>query len=282
MKNIFKKIFVTVLLAGIGLFLFSACHVKSENQIVEYARKNFGNCTLISTQTDENGSRKCIFRDNEYGFEYYVQSSMHDINIDGSKFGSTESTDSNFSSQYFSVLQNNCQEQFLQVEAKYDVTVSKGDIVNFMVIKCSNSKIDFLGAAEKLADVIISFDGRKYYKDSSFGIYDDQDNRLGSYSIHEKKWTAADDEYDFVYINEAKQINRHSEFIRKEKLLFKDTGLDPKQVKVPLGTDDYTYKTPVTYYYFTVNGKEFFIADFMIDYDASLIRHYSNYDEVFN
>lgn len=281
MKNIFKKIFGTVLLAGIGLFLLSACHVKSEKQITDYAEKSFGNCTLISTQTDEKGNRKCIFRDNEYGFEYYVQSSMHEINIDGSKFGSTESTDSNFSSQYFSVLQNNCQEQFRQIETKYDVIISKGDIVDFMTIKCSNNKSDFLAASENLADSIISFDGRKYYKDSSFGIYDSRDNRLGSYRIHEKKWIDADDEYDFVYINEAKQLNKKSEFVRKEKMLFKDTGLSPEQVKVSLGTDDYTYETPVQYYYFTADGKEFFIADFMIDYDVSLIRHYSNYNEVF-
>ncbi len=282
MKKIFRKILGTIILIGIGIFLLSACHVKSESQLVRYARQNFGECTLLSTETTKNNGLQCNFRDSEYGFEYYVKSEMHDINIDGSKFGSTESTDSNFSSQYFSLLQNTCQKQFRQIETEYSVSIEKGDIVDFMKINCSDTQSDFLKAAEKTADIIISFDGRKYYKDSFIGICDSKDNRLGAYYIHDKKWTDADDEYDFVYINEAKQLNRHAEFVRKEKKLFKETGLSPDRVKVSLGTDDYTYDTPVQYYYFTADGKEFFIADFMIDYDASLIRHYSNYDEIFN
>ena len=282
MKKMFKVLFGALSVTAISAIVLSACHVKSESQIVRYANQNFGSAELVATENTENDGRTCIMRDKEYGFEYYVKSEMHDINIDGSKFGSTESTNSDFSSKYYKLLKNTCQSKFDEIEKTDGVEISDGDSFNFMKVKCTVQKSNFLETAEKIADIIISFDNRKYYKESSLGIYDINDKRLGAYCIHDKKWVDADDEYDYIYINEAKQVNRKAEFVRKEKKLFKDTGLSPSQVTVFLGEPEYTYETPVQYYYFAVDGKEFFIADFITDYDASLIRHYSNYNEVFN
>ena len=282
MKKMFKILLGALAVAGISAVVLSACHVKSESQIVRYANQTFGSAELVSTENAENGDRTCILRDKEYGFEYYVKSEMHDINIDGSKFGSTESTDSDFSSKYINLLKSTCQAQFDEIAQTDRVEISYEGYFDFMKIKCTAEKSGFLEAAEKISDILISFDTRRYYKNQHFGIYDMNDKRLGSYYIHEKKWVDADDEYDYIYINEAKQVNRKAEFVRKEKMLFKDTGLEPSQVTVFIGEPEYTYETPVQYYYFTVDGKEFFIADFITDYDASLIRHYSNYNEVFN
>ena len=282
MKKIFKILFGVLAMAGVSALILSSCHVKSESQIVSYANQNFGSAELVSTQTAENGGRTCIFRDKEYGFEYYVKSEMHDITIDGSKFGSTESTGSDFSTKYFELLMSTCKSEFDEIAKSDSVEITDGDSFNFMTVKLTSENSHFLETAEKIADTIISFDSRKYYKESSLGIYDRNDKRLGAYHIHEKKWVDADDEYDYIYINEAKQVNRKAEFVRKEKMLFKDTGLEPSQVTVFITEPEYTYETPVQYYYFTVDGKEFFIADFITDYDASLIRHYSNYNEVFH
>lgn len=282
MKKMFKVLLGALAVAGISALVLSACHVKSESQIVRYANQNFGSAELVSTQNTEKGDRTCILRDKQYGFEYYVKSEMHDINIDGSKFGSTESTDSDFSSKYYELLMSNCQAQFDEIAQADRVEIIHDGSFDFMKIKCTAEKSGFLEAIEKISDIIISFDTRKYYKKSCFGIYDMNDKRLGAYYIHEKKWVDADDEYDYIYIDEAKQVNRKAQFVRKEKMLFKDTGLSPSQVTIFINEPEYTYETPVQYYYFTVDGKEFFIADFITDYDASLIRHYSNYNEVFN
>jgi len=282
MKKIWKVLFGVLAMAGISALILSSCHVKSENQIVSYANRTFGSAELVATENMEDGGRKCIMRDKEYGFEYYVKSEMHDIIIDGSKFGSTESTGSDFSTKYFELLMSTCQSKFDEIAKSDSVEITDGDSFNFMTVKLTSENSHFLETAEKIADTIISFDSRKYYKESSLGIYDRNDKRLGAYHIHEKKWVDADDEYDYIYINEAKQVNRKAEFVRKEKMLFKDTGLEPSQVTVFITEPEYTYETPVQYYYFTVDGKEFFIADFITDYDASLIRHYSNYNEVFH
>jgi len=282
MKKMLKVLLGALAVAAISAIVLSACHVKSESQIVRYANQNFGSAELVTTENMEDGSRKCIMRDKEYGFEYYVKSEMHDINIDGSKFGSTESTDSDFGSKYTDLLTSTCQAQFDEIAHTDHIEISYDGSFDFMKIKCTAEKSNFLETAEKISDMIISFDTRKYYKNQCFGIYDMNDKRLGAYYIHDKKWVDVDDEYDYIYINEAKRVNRKAEFVRKEKMLFKDTGLDPSQVTVSLGEPEYTYETPVQYYYFTVDGREFFIADFITDYDASLIKHYSNYNEVFN
>ncbi len=282
MKKIFKILFGALAVAGIGALILSSCHVKSESQIVKYANQNFGSAELVATETMENGGRKCIMRDKEYGFEYYVKSEMHDINIDGSKFGSTESTGSDFSKKYYELLQNTCQPKFDEIAKSDNIEINDGDSFNFMNIRLTSENDNFLSSAEKIADIIISFDNRKYYKESYLGIYDMNEKRLGAYYIHEKKWVDADDEDDHFYIERAKMLNRNAKFIRKEKKLFKDTGFAPDQVRISLGEKEYTYETPVQYYYFSVDGREFFIADFILKDHYSDIYQYNNYDEVFN
>ena len=282
MKKIFKILFGALAVAGIGALILSSCHVKSESQIVKYANQNFGSAELVATETMENGGRKCIMRDKEYGFEYYVKSEMHDINIDGSKFGSTESTGSDFSKKYYELLQNTCQPKFDEIAKSDNIEINDGDSFNFMNIRLTSENNNFLSSAEKIADIIISFDNRKYYKESYLGIYDMNEKRLGAYYIHEKKWVDADDEDDHFYIERAKMLNRNAKFIRKEKKLFKDTGFAPDQVRISLGEKEYTYETPVQYYYFSVDGREFFIADFILKGHYSDIYQYNNYDEVFN
>ena len=277
-----KKILKALAIASISAFLLSACHVKSESQIIRYANQNFGSAELVSTESTEKDGKKCIMRDKQYGFEYYVKSEMNDIIIDGSKFGSTESTDSDFSTQYFDLLKSTCQAQFDEIAKSDSVEINDGDSFDFMKVKFTVENINILSTAEKIADNIIDFDSRKYYRNSFLGIYDMNDKRLGAYYIHEKRWVDVADEDDDFYIERAKMLNRNAKFIRKEKKLFKDTGFAPDQVQTYLTDPEYTYETPVQYYYFSVNGKEFFIADFILKDHYSDIQQYNNYDEVFN
>ena len=277
-----KKILKALAIASISAVLLSACHAKSESQIVRYANQNFGSAELVSTESTEKDGKKCTLRDKQYGFEYYVKSEMHDIIIDGSKFGSTESTDSDFSTQYFDLLKSTCQAQFDEITQLDRVEISYEGYYDLMKIKCTADKSGFLEAVEKISDIIISFDSRKYYKSKHFGVYDMNDKRLGAYYIHEKRWVDVADEDDDFYIERAKMLNRNAKFIRKEKKLFKDTGFAPDQVQTYLTDPEYTYETPVQYYYFSVNGKEFFIADFILKDHYSDIQQYNNYDEVFN
>lgn len=281
MKKLFPKIVMTAVLTGIGILLLTSCRVKSESQLARYANGNFGSCTLLSAETTEAGSKICTFRDEEYGFEYYVKSEMHDINIDGSKFGSTESTDSDFSTKYYELLMTRHKTDFEKIAESDRVEISFEGYFDFMKIKCITDKSNFLETAEKISDIIISFDDRGYYKNLHFGVYDRNDRRLGAYYIHEKKWVDVSDEDDDFYKERAKILNRNAAFVRKEKKLFKDTGFAPDQVRISLGDTEYTYETPVCYYYFTVNGKEFFIADFILKDHFSDIYQYNNYDEVF-
>lgn len=188
-----------ILSAGILLFVFvcmlamSSCSVKSKDQIVRYARQNFGKAELLSTEKLENGGLKCTFKDNQYGFEYYVKSEMHDIIIDGSKFGSVESTSSDFGGKYKDTFIEKCTSDLERIKSKYNVDLELHDSYDFIVLHCKSSSCDYLAAASEIADVIIGFDGRKFFKDSFIGIYTEKDNRLGSYFIHDKKYKTVEE-----------------------------------------------------------------------------------------
>ena len=61
MKNIFKKIFGTVLLTGISLFLFSACYVESEDPMETYAKKPSVNVCLFQVRQTKIKSKNVFF-----------------------------------------------------------------------------------------------------------------------------------------------------------------------------------------------------------------------------
>ncbi len=249
-----------------------SCRVKSEQQIVRYAQQQFGACELLSEE-EVSAGRKCTFRDKEYGFTYYVASEMDKILIDGSDFGSVEDTKSDFGTQYKQEMYKHCRTALDNVISEYHAQRDDGDSFDFINVTCEAN--DARTIAEKLSAIIADFDSRQYFKDSHLGFYDRQGKRLGRYQIHQQKWVDADDEYDEFYINEGKSLNRKAVYLRKEKKRFADTGLDPSEVNVYIGEEPYTNDTPVQYYYFSVEGKEFFIADFALKGEYG---HYTNYD----
>ncbi|MBQ5565133.1 MAG: hypothetical protein IIT39_17300 [Clostridia bacterium] len=236
---------------------------------------------LVSSQTDKNQIQKCVFCDFEYNFEYYLQISMKDIIIDGSTFKSIENTFSDFPSKYLELMKKCYKFDFDNIQKTYHINIELdfySDLYH-MSITCIKENCDFIKAAQKISDLIISFDTRRYYRNQHLNIYEMNGNRLGAYYIHEKKWVDVSDEINEFYIERAKTLNKNSMFVRKEKKTFKDTGLKPEQVQREF---EYTDETPVTYYYFTVNDKEFFIADFILDRNSKPILQYNNYNEVFN
>lgn len=79
------------------------------------------------------------------------------------------------------------------------------------------------------------------------------------------------------YRNKAKKLNHDAVYVRKEEKLFKDTGLTLDNLLLDFDEEPPTDDSVVTFYYFEVDGKEFFIADLMLNTGG---YWYNNYYEV--
>ncbi|MBR2087667.1 MAG: hypothetical protein IJ906_11105, partial [Oscillospiraceae bacterium] len=84
-------------LTGVLLLAFTmtGCHVRSAKSLIRSAKQAHGKCEVISkSETDEH--TVVILKDELQGFTYQVSSGMNSIYIDGSNFGSLESSSDTF------------------------------------------------------------------------------------------------------------------------------------------------------------------------------------------
>ena len=87
MKKIIRLSFFTIILIACMLILCSCrSDPKSEQEVLDYAQRKYGSCTLVESDTSDKDKTVITVRDDSYGFTYNVTSSVNDINIDGSVF----------------------------------------------------------------------------------------------------------------------------------------------------------------------------------------------------
>ena len=277
-----KKISLVFLLVVLVIFLCS-CSPATKSEIMKYAKKEYGRAEIIDI--DEVSEDEIIYhlKDKEYGFEYYIKSAVNDILIDGAKFGEVENKYSNFSVEYYSYIAEKLDDRLVELENKYNVEiiepkVSSGD--NDLLIDI-NYKIDDTQTAPTLAknvnDLYKEYDSRGYWKVVRTYVYDKNKEKIGCYDLKYDVWMTPENEEDYFYIEKAKMLNSKAVYLRKESKLFKDTGLTLDDVSKVIGKELPTENSTVTYYYFEVDGKEFFLADVLVNPND---RWYSNYDEV--
>ena len=96
-NNFLLRLFIkTAFTIALCLLLTGCGHVKSADKLVKSAKRTHGDCEVISKSESDEES-KVVLKDKLQGFEYTITSSMHDINIDGSSFGSVPGTTDTFS-----------------------------------------------------------------------------------------------------------------------------------------------------------------------------------------
>jgi len=268
------SVFLSIILAG--------CSVASEKEIVRFAKDKYGEATLIKTD-DSDKEVKCYFKDKEYGFEYYVTSYMNDIIIDGSKFGATENKGSNFDIQYYNYLNDAVKDDLALLEKKYNIkiTVSDGTYIYYF------AKINYIYAdttnvalvSKEVSDLYTNLDTRHYWKNLDVEAYDANGTYLGAYHYEHSKWMNPEEEVDLLYIERINDLNPNATYVRKEQHPFNYTGVNINDVVSVLGNPEVKVDSIINCYIFTVDGKEYYMCDFMIVNDIGGYEWYTNYKE---
>ena len=282
------KRFVSVVLAAVIALCASGCstEIDTEKNILKYAKEHFSNAEHVRTETTEK-SRRCYFIDIEYGFEFYVSSSVNSVGMDGATFWMNEEKGSNFEAAYYAYMRLQCGidggavmadgTEIVPLEFVYD------DGISIDVIAADGGTQAACTHAEALRNSLKALDTRGYWNNISCTVFDENGERYLTYDIlHEQPLTPADEQVIY-YTEMARMLNSEAEFVRTETGIFADTGFVQDDLPNILGSEKPAADTVVTYYYFIADGKEFFLADFNAfeGDDHQRFFWYNNYSKVF-
>ena len=296
MKNKVKhsKKRVLWILFAFCLALTGCGHVKSAKKLIRSAKRLHGPCEVVSSEESEDKT-VVVLRDKLQGFEYRISSKMQGIVIDGSSFGSLPYTLDTFkeSLQTFAVdsakdeLDMIGEKYHAEYEPKYGEVIVKytmsadmpDDTAAKIVQEASqalqtynvNNRMDGMEVhvehdkewLKRMLDQGISVKGLDHeYMLSSGGSA--VARHIGSAVLPDCRFRDLEEEEQDYYIDMAHMKNEKARFLRKEKKTLADTGISVDRVSVQYDKP-YPKKSsdPVTFYYFTVDGREFFICDFI-------------------
>lgn len=279
-----KKISLIVMVIGLAILICS-CGLATESEIMMYAKNHYGEAEIINTDEISESEIKYYLKDSEYGFEYYIRSYLRKTFRDGRECLKSEKKESDFNLAYHNYIVEQIDDEFTKLEDKYNVEIIEDSVSNKLtrnlVIEINYKKDNLKTApnlSKKVNDLYMVYDNRHYWKaPSRIYVYDKNKEKIGYYDSESSTWLTSEQEDDVFYIKRGKELDLDAVYLRKEEKLFKDTGLSLDDVADVLGEDSPTENSVVTYYYFEVDGKEFFLADVLVNPNA---RWYSNYDKV--
>ena len=127
-----KKTFPLIICALMCMLVFCSCSVKSKGSLISYAKQNYGPCEFVKEEVKGSGNdkvRKVWLIDKDTGIEYTVTSRMQDMNLDGSSFGYTEYTSSDFLDLYYEYVMDNAGGDLDDIAEEYDVELSSSKVV---------------------------------------------------------------------------------------------------------------------------------------------------------
>lgn len=281
-----KKIRVCILISILALCL-SACSTATKEEALRYAKKEFGKAEYVRTEESSDKKVRYYFKDEEYGFEYCVSSTVSDVLIDGAKFGETESKASDFDKVYYEYVLSHVREDMNALEEKWNVRIldgldeeaQLGYQYQLAEVYCLSADATTASqAAEAVVKLFSSYDTRGYWEYQDVPVYDTEGNRLGSYSYKYDRWLTPEDEHDVLFYEEIQRLNSDAEFVRKEQKVAKETDIPLADVADVLGEEPVTENSMVTFYYFTVDGIEYYLADVLVWSEGAVVW-YSNYDD---
>ncbi len=286
MKKIIRLSFFTIILITCMLILCSCrSDPKSEQEVLDYAQRKYGSCTLVESDTSDKDKTVITVRDDSYGFTYNVTSSVNDINIDGSVFGKVEDTYDSYIPSFRDFIAEDAKNDFEYIRSNFKIKTELNDTTlrSLMYIYIDDS--DIKNAREitrRAASIFSHYDKKNVFSLYDVTSFDNNEQLLGKCSVTKGEWMDYEAIMDDRIIQWAKSRKSSCTYLRKEKHKFSETGLSPGDVmKFYYETDINCPQDPddeITLYYFKSDGKEFYVADFMYTVTDS---YYSNYDEVF-
>lgn len=253
-----------LLLLILILFTLSGCGaVKTEAELVSYARRHYGRAELLWTAADET-SRICYFLDKDLSFEYYVESSQSTITFDGTYFGTTETTRSNYKQAYFCCLANRMNEAYDLSGPDtgyftYEKGISTYDV--HLVLVIDDSTPDHEKKIRDLAALVKEHD-RKKQVDQNLRVVNAAKERLGEYDRKTSRYLTQQEVTADFYMEKMKRyVGRKPKYLYSESVAPDEVeGLDAFRTVDSLWGSDCEQKN-VALYYFELDGETYFITD---------------------
>ncbi len=265
-------ILLSVLLCGCG-------HVKNPKQLLRTARASHGSCTLVS-KTEDPDKTTIVVRDKKQGFTYTLTSRMQDINIDGSSFGSFQQTSDSFDESLIGYVISETKTDLDAVCQKYNATYesrSVFDLVMSIKLHGDSSFDDAKAVAEECAAIIAPYNIKDRLNYKEIRVDHEDDTHFGSIRFPDLTFRDPEREKEDIYDDIALTYDPDAVFVRKETKTFADTSLPLDRVS---GSDESnspkSNTDPVTFYYYEVEGEEFYVCDFL---DRQTGTFYNNYND---
>lgn len=187
-----KKTFPLIVCALMCVLLFCSCSVKGKGALISYAKQNYGDCEFVKEEVKGSGNdkvRTVWLIDKDTGIEYKVTSEMQDMNLDGSSFGYTEYTSSDFPDLYWDYVIDNARDDLNDIAEEYNVDLSQPCYVMF---NGRPSPGQPEAAAEGVFDAIKKYDEKDLLEPIILVFADNEKVYLGVLNGETGTWTGND------------------------------------------------------------------------------------------
>lgn len=262
--------------------LCTACSAApvSEHTMNQYIAQNYGSAELIKQKKGDK-SITYFYKDNEYGFEYWIRSFSSGFSMDGSTFFPYEDKDSDFEEQYYAAVTGQLSEAFRQLEEQYHVTITAAEIkAGGYTVKSFGLADVTLGAgnlssaaeiSQAVADLYLAKDTRKFWREGRVNVYTADHESFGCFDISEGRYVTLEetDVERFQILAEQKDKSSQYQYLKTVSMeeFLQDTGIS--RMDLQNGTNE----TVTLYYFSTKSGKLYYIAD--VIYQGDLFSTFS-------
>lgn len=168
--------------------LFCSCSVKSKGSLIAYAKQEYGDCEFVKEDVKGSGNdkvRTVYLIDKDTGIEYKVTSQMQEMNLDGSTFGYSEYTSSNFTNLYVDYILEDAEDDLDEVKEEYDFELD--GFYLYFNSRPSSSQVE--EAATKVRDIIEEYDTKGILEPVYLAYAEDGKAYLGCFG-EDGKWIA--------------------------------------------------------------------------------------------
>ncbi|MCR4703113.1 MAG: hypothetical protein K5665_05550 [Saccharofermentans sp.] len=248
------------------IFFLCGCSVSDKNDLLKYARKNYGACEFINDERKGKGNDETYtvyLRDKDTGIEYKVTSGLDAVGIDGSIFGYSEGKSSDFYGLYIQYLFDETDADIRKLEAEYNMDFEfKYDVIvlNFSMGKGTYPAED---AAKGFDEILRSVD-IKNMRPKEYLLYAGADIYLGVYNTSSGEYKESNDQsiigfvqtnYDPQAVYQSSMGAYISQFLSYDEI----DRLFPDHDGAPMGTA----------YYFRDKDGDIFVAIDLKEFGAS-------------
>lgn len=260
------KVVSASFLIMLSVFVLCSCKTAGKEDLIAYARKNFGACEYIRQEHSgiENDEVRTVYlKDKETGIEYSVTSRMNSIDVDGAIFGYTENKTSDFSSKYNDYLIDKAKTEIRDIKSRYGFDHEIKNGTNHLLFNSRVSGNNAEKAAKGFADIMKRYDTKGLFP-TEYLVYSEIKVYVGYYDAGTDEWKASG-EYEVIdyvhdYYDKGARFSGSlgcflNQFLDHDEI----DRLFPNHDSMPSGT---------AYYFIGSDGEEF-IAIRMEDFGGS-------------